>query len=114
LQAIEKHVRSLALAAAAVLLSTTIAHAGGDAAAGQKKAVVCKVCHGIDGVSKNPLAPNISGQIEGYLSEQLKAFRAGERKNEQMSVIAKGLSDDDIANLAAWYSAIKITVTPPQ
>jgi cytochrome c553 len=86
----------------------------GDAKAGRAKAeTVCAVCHGVDGLSKIPEAPNLAGQNENYLVEQLKAFKSGERKNEMMSVVSQNLSDDDIANLASYYSAIEISVKAP-
>jgi cytochrome c553 len=53
-------------------------------------------------------APNLAGQPEGYLVEQLTAFRSGKRSHEVMAVIARNLSDADIAELAAWYSSIQI------
>ena len=75
--------------------------------------VKCQVCHGKDGIARLPDAPNIAGQKEAYVVKALKAFKAGERENEQMKVVTKGLSDEDIANVAAYYSSIKITVEPP-
>ena len=75
---------------------------------GHERARMCQTCHGIDGVSKVPEAPNLAGQVEGYLVEQLRAFKAGTRRNEQMSVIAQTLSAQDIQDLAAYYSAIEI------
>ena len=85
-----------------------------DPAAGRAKAAMCQVCHGIDGVAKIPIAPHIAGESAIYLQTQLKAFRSGKRVHEIMSVIAKQLSDDDIANLAAWYSSIEFTVEIPE
>ena len=85
-----------------------------DAAAGRAKAKACQACHGIDGVSKQAHVPHIAGESEIYLIKQLKAFRDGERQDPQMSIMAKPLTDEDIANLAAWYSSIKITVTVPE
>lgn len=73
----------------------------------------CQVCHGKDGLSKLPDAPNIAGQKEAYLVKALQAFKRGERKNEQMTVVVKSLSDVDIANVAAYFSSIKITVEVP-
>jgi cytochrome c553 len=70
----------------------------------------CMVCHGIDGIAKIAEAPNLAGQNERYLTEQLGAFKAGVRRNEMMSIVIQPLSDDDIANLAAYYSAIEISV----
>jgi cytochrome c553 len=55
-----------------------------------------------------------AGNVAVYLAKQLKAFKSGERQHEQMSIIADSLSDADIANLAAWLSAMKVTVTLPE
>lgn len=88
------------------------AHAS-DAKAGRKKAQMCAACHGIDGISKMPMAPNIAGSPTMYIEKQMKSFRSGERKDETMGVVAKPLSDADIADLAAWYSGIEVNVTLP-
>lgn len=101
---------SCLLAAAAFVPAASAA----DAAAGKKKAAACAVCHGLDGLSKNPDAPNLAGDSANYIVSQLKAFQAGTRQNEQMSIMAESLSEDDIANLAAWYSSIKVTVEMPK
>lgn len=77
-----------------------------DAEAGKAKAAVCVACHGPEGVSANPLWPSLAGQKDQYLIKQLKAFRDGERKDPLMSPMSAGLSDDDIANLAAYYSGL--------
>lgn len=93
------------------------AQAQGDAKAGRAKAEsVCAVCHGVDGLAKIPEAPNLAGQSENYLIAQLQAFKSGERKNEMMSIVIQNLSDADFENLAAYYSAIEISVgkTPGQ
>lgn len=83
-------------------------------AARSKVSALCQVCHGMDGVAILSEAPNLSGQQQGYLVAQLRAYRSGSRKDPQMSIIAKSLTDVDIENLAAWYSAIKVTVEPPK
>jgi len=101
------------LAALALVLIAGTAAQAGDAKLGRQKAAACQLCHGIDGIAKMPMAPNLAGENEIYLEAQLKAFRSGQRQHEIMSVVAKQLSDDDIANLAAWYSSIKISVTMP-
>jgi cytochrome c553 len=101
-------------AAVALAMAAASAAEAGDAAAGKEKAQMCAVCHGLDGVSKNPDSPHLSGQLESYLVRSLKAYKTGERQNQQMSVVASGLSDEDIADLAAYYASIKVTVTPPQ
>jgi cytochrome c553 len=82
----------------------------GDVKAGRAKAQMCQACHGLDGLSKVPDAPNIAGQTEPYIVAQLKAFKSGARKNDAMSVVAPALSDADIEDLAAYFSAIEINV----
>jgi len=86
-----------------------------DPAAGKKVASgMCAVCHGVDGIAKQPDAPHLAAENVEYLMRQLKAFKAGERKHEQMSIIAQSLSDEQMADVAAWYSQIKIKVEMPQ
>jgi cytochrome c553 len=86
------------------------AEAQGDVKAGREEAHKCEACHGLDGLAKIVEAPNLAGQNEQYMIEQLKAFASGERKNEMMSVIASALSPKDIADLAAFYAAIEIAI----
>ncbi|HKP25576.1 MAG TPA: cytochrome c [Dongiaceae bacterium] len=105
-------VAAAALVAAACAASASYA---ADPAAGKKVASgMCAVCHGVDGIAKNPDAPHLAAENVEYLMRQLKAFKAGERKHEQMSLIAQGLSDEQMANVAAWYSSIKIKAEMPQ
>lgn len=83
--------------------------------AGQQKAqAVCAVCHGPQGLSTAPDAPNLAGQPAMYLITQLRHYRSGERKHEVMGVIAKTLSDSDIEAVAAWYSSIKLEAVVPK
>ena len=96
----------------AVAVVSTEAGAG-DAKAGRKAAIACQTCHGLDGVSKLPEAPNLSGQVEPYLVKALTEYRDGVRRNEIMNVVAKPLSDGEIADLAAYYAAIQVDVLPP-
>ena len=100
-----------ALAAALVVHD---AAAAADVAAGKTTAGMCAVCHGLNGLAKNPDAPNLAGDNANYLMKQLHAFKNGDRKDPQMSIIAGGLSEEDIANVAAWYSSLKVTVEMPQ
>lgn len=88
-----------------VLLSLS-ALADGDAAAGKAKAVTCAGCHGLEGVSTNPMWPSLAGQKKQYLAKQLRDFRDGNRHNPVMSPMAQGLSDQDVENLAAYYSSL--------
>ncbi len=98
----------------ATLLTLALSSApslAGDAAKGGKIAAVkCSACHGIDGLSKLPQAPNIAGQVEQYLVEQIQAFRNGARKNEMMTLVVKPLSDSEVADLAAYYAAIEVKI----
>jgi cytochrome c553 len=66
--------------------------------------------HGLDGLSKVPDAPNIAGQTESYLNTQLQAFKSGARKNDAMSLVAPSLSDKDVEDLAAYFSAIEVKI----
>ena len=87
--------------------------ADGDAKAGHDKAQKCEQCHGLDGISKVPEAPNLAGQVQNYLIEQLRAFKAGTRQNEMMSLVAPTLTPQDIEDLAAYYHSIPVTVGKP-
>jgi cytochrome c553 len=87
-----------------------VANAGGDAAAGEQAYLTkgCIACHGPGGKSANPeIYPVTAGKDAAFLVEQVKAFRDGKRSNPLMSPMAMGLTDDDIANLAAYLSAQK-------
>jgi cytochrome c553 len=79
-----------------------------DAKAGQTKAAACVVCHGQNSISSAPDAPHLAGQPEIYFVNALKAYRSGERKHAVMNVMAKPLSDQDIADLAAWYAGFEL------
>jgi cytochrome c553 len=85
-----------------------------DIDAGRAKAQACAVCHGPLGIATHPQAPNLAGQPMNYLIEQLKAFRAGKRRNEMMDLMARPLSDAEIEQLSAWYAAIRVEATPPR
>jgi cytochrome c553 len=98
---------------AAALACAAGAHAQ-DAAAGKAKAAACAMCHGPVGIAAAPDTPNLAGQPASYIEEQLKAYRGGTRKHEVMSLMARPLTDADIANLAAWFSAIKVEATAPR
>jgi cytochrome c553 len=100
-----------ALAAAAVLCA--VPAQAQSIKAGREKAIACQTCHGLDGLSRLPAAPNIAGQPVGYLERALRAFRSGQRQNPMMTVAARDLSDQDIRDLAAYYGAIKVEVTVP-
>lgn len=107
--------RGLAVSVAlACVLAFGAGPATADVLAGRAKATTCAVCHGELGVSVLPNAPSLAGQPEMYLTEQLKAYRSGKRSNEIMSIIAKPLTDAEIADLSAWFASIAIEATPPK
>ncbi len=92
-------------AASFLLLTATPALAEGDAAAGEQKAAVCAACHGMDGNSTVPTWPKIAGQHEAYIERHVTLIRDGARPVPEMMGIASTLSDQDIADLAAYYAA---------
>ncbi|WP_117233476.1 c-type cytochrome [Vibrio maerlii] len=86
------------------------AMAAGDAAAGKAKAAICAACHGADGIAVIPGYPNLKGQNEQYLVTSMKAYKDKQRNGGLAAVMqaqASMLSDDDINNLAAYYSSLK-------
>lgn len=95
-----------AIAAAAMLMASAAEGRAADPAAGEAKAKACAACHGRSGIGTAGNFPNLAGQKYLYFVQQLKLFRSGERKSEQMSIIAKPLSDQDIENLAAYYESL--------
>ena len=84
-----------------------------DIASGRQKAQACAVCHGPQGLSVTPDAPNLAGQPALYTAAQLRAYRSGARKHEVMAVMAKQLTDADISNLAAWFASIRVEAQLP-
>ncbi|PMJ94775.1 cytochrome c [Vibrio sp. 10N.261.55.A7] len=82
----------------------------GDAAAGKVKSAICAACHGADGMAMIPGYPHLKGQNEQYLVSSIKAYKNKERNGGQSAVMqpmAAMLSDEDIVNLAAYYSSLK-------
>lgn len=82
-----------------------VAMAQGDAAAGEGKAAVCFGCHGADGNSISPAFPKLAGQNPSYIAKQLKDIKTGVRPSPLMAGFAAGLSDQDMADLAAFFGA---------
>ncbi|MEZ5480553.1 MAG: c-type cytochrome, partial [Thiolinea sp.] len=82
----------------------------GDAAAGQTKSATCAACHGMDGNSTNPEWPKLAGQHASYIAKQLENFKAGKdveggRFNASMAPMVAGLNEQDMADLAAYFSS---------
>jgi len=100
---------SYAIALAALIAASPVWSAGGDAAAGQTKAAVCAACHGVDGNSVDPQYPKIAGQHEDYTAQQLALFKNGKRDNAIMLGFSVTLSDQDMADLGAYFATQKAT-----
>ncbi len=95
--------------ALAVLFSSQIQ--AGDAAKGQEKSATCAACHGVDGNSALGMNPKLAGQSEKYLIKQLKDFKSKARDNAVMYPMASMLSEEDMADIAAYYSSQKVQHT---
>lgn len=97
--------RTLAAVCLSMGLTAGVAQAEGDAARGEARAATCAACHGPGGRSQNPsLFPAINGMEAEQMVTLLKAYRSGEKSNPMMTPQAQGLSDQDILDLAAYYS----------
>lgn len=86
-----------------------LALAAGDPSAGEAKANTCAACHGSNGIASNPTYPNLAGQNQAYLETALKAYRSQERAGglaALMYPMSGNLSDEDIADLAAWFASL--------
>jgi len=90
-----------------LMLASAFAHAQftGDAKAGEQKSQTCVACHGSDGIGTTPENPNLAGQVPGYIADQLARFKSGARQNAIMSGMVAGLSEQDMADLDAYYSS---------
>ena len=86
---------------------TGLAQAAGDAAAGQAKTAVCAACHSADGNSLAPNFPKLAGQGERYLLKQLQDIKSGNRQVIEMTGMLTSLSDQDLADIAAYYASQK-------
>ncbi|ROO02790.1 cytochrome c4 [Pseudomonas moraviensis] len=87
-----------------------VAHAAGDAAAGQAKAAVCGACHGPDGNSMAPNFPKLAGQGERYLDKQLRDIKSGKRVVLEMTGLLTNLNDQDLADISAYFASQKGSV----
>lgn len=87
-----------------------VAHAAGDAAAGQAKTAVCAACHSADGNSMVGNFPKLAGQNETYLLKQLRDIKAGNRTVVEMTGLLDALSEQDLADIAAYFSSKKVAI----
>ena len=79
--------------------------AKGDPVKGKEKSQVCQGCHGADGNSYGPEWPNLASQHTSYLEKQIRNFKDGVRKNEPMNSMVAGLNDEDIKDIAPYFSS---------
>jgi cytochrome c553 len=91
---------------AALLGIAGIAQAAGDAQAGKTKAASCAACHGANGEGKKPY-PALAGKAEGDIVQALQEYKSGKRANPIMKGLANPLSEQDMANLGAYYASLK-------
>jgi len=84
--------------------------AEGDAAAGQAKSALCGSCHGVDGNSLMAMNPKLAGQSARYMVKQLQEFKSGARESAIMASMVLSLSDQDMEDIAAWYSSQQPTI----
>ena len=87
--------------------------ASGDAARGQQLAGQCGSCHGSEGTSPSPNWPSLAGQLPTYLYKQLKDYKDGNRQDALMSALVGNLSDQDMADLAAFYASQPLPPAKP-
>lgn len=101
-----KPVAFVALLALAWLSPLALAAGKGNAEAGKALAQTCQACHGADGNSTAPIYPRLAGQYADYLARAMQEYRDGERTNPIMAVYVENLSDQDIRDLATYFSAM--------
>jgi cytochrome c553 len=77
----------------------------GNPVAGKEKSQLCQGCHGVVGMSVDGLAPNLAGQYAKYIEKQVRNFQSGTRTHQIMSAIAATISDDDLADIAAYFAS---------
>ncbi len=93
-----------------ISFSSAVVHADGDPVAGKTKAEPCAACHAADGNSVMLDWPKLAGQGEKYIEQQLVAFKSGDRNNALMVPMATALSEQDMADLAAYFASQKVTI----
>ena len=98
-----RHIKAMVLGMTGLMAAGFVQAA--DIEAGKAKSVLCVACHGADGNSVNVIWPNLAGQHASYTEKQLKEFKAGKRINATMQGMVAALTEEDMANLAAYYES---------
>ena len=91
-------------------LGGPLLNAQGDPAAGQAKSALCATCHGVDGNSDLSVNPKIAGQNYNYIVKQLQDYKSGARANATMSAMVAALSEQDMMDIAAWFSSQEVAI----
>ena len=103
---ISKFMMYIFLGCSLLVSSLTMATVAADNAPVKSK--MCAGCHGPNGISNSPTIPNLAGQKRAYLIREINDYRSGDRVDPMMSKVAKGLSDDDVEELAEYFSRLHI------
>ena len=101
--------KKLLLSAVVLITGVTTSSAvlaAGNVEDGKTKSAVCAACHGVQGISSISINPNLAGQVPGYIAMQLAAFKSGERNNAIMAAQVTALTDEDMADLDAYYASL--------
>lgn len=77
----------------------------GDAVAGKEKSLLCQGCHGEEGISVEGLIPKLAGQYGKYISKELRNYQAGTRSHQIMNAMAATISDEDLADISAYFAS---------
>jgi cytochrome c553 len=85
--------------------SIRLRSAGGDPVAGREKSLLCQGCHGEEGISIEGLIPKLAGQYGKYISKQVRNYQSGTRSHQIMNAMAATISDDDLADIAAYFAS---------
>jgi cytochrome c553 len=106
---VRKMAKSSLISAALLFAAAATAHAAGDSAAGARKIFQCQGCHGIPGVRtafpELYSVPRLGGQHPAYIVQALQGYKKGDRSHPTMRAVAADLSDQDMADIAAYYGA---------
>lgn len=100
----KKIILSLLLTVGAVNTANAVE---GDAEAGKAKSAMCGACHGATGVNPSPTYPDLAGQHAAYIAKQLADFKSGARTDMMMAPMAANLSEQDMADLGAFFASQK-------
>ncbi len=85
--------------------SVKLRSGSGDAVAGREKSLLCQGCHGEEGISIEGLIPKLAGQYSKYIAKELRNYQAGTRSHQIMNAMAATISDDDLADIAAYFAS---------